>query len=60
VHLAEIDFDVIIAGTNPKVTQQIYRLKIAIHIAKKIACLAIANQNTTDKIIIGCRYHCSL
>ena len=52
LHLAEIDFDVIIAGTDESYPTDLSFEEIAIHIAKNKA-LAVANQNTTDKIIVA-------
>jgi len=52
LHLAEIDFDVIVADTDESYPTDLSFEEIAIHIAKNKA-LAVAHQNTTDKIIIA-------
>ena len=52
LHLAEIDFDVIIADTDESYPADLSFEEIAIHIARNKA-LAVAHQNTTDKIIIA-------
>ena len=52
LHLAEIDFDVIVADTDESYPTDLSFEEIAIHIAKNKA-LAVANQNTTDKIIVA-------
>jgi septum formation protein len=52
LHLAEIEFDVIIADTDESYPTGLSFEEIAIHIAKNKA-LAIAGQNETDKIIIA-------
>ena len=52
LHLAEIDFEVIIANTDESYPSGLSFNDIAIHIAKNKA-LAIADKNRTDKIIIA-------
>ena len=52
LHLAEIDFDVIVADTDESYPTDLSFEEIAIHIAKNKA-LAVANQNTIDKIIVA-------
>ena len=52
LHLAEIDFDVIVADTDESYPTDLSFEEIAIHIAKNKA-LAVIHQNTTDKIIVA-------
>ena len=52
LHLAEIDFDIIVADTDESYPTDLSFEEIAIHIAKNKA-LAVAHQNTTDKIIVA-------
>ena len=52
LHLAEIDFDIIVADTDESYPIDLSFEEIAIHIAKNKA-LAVAHQNTTDKIIVA-------
>ena len=52
LHLAEIDFDVIVADTDESYPTDLSFEEIAIHIAKNKA-LAVAHQNKTDKIILA-------
>ena len=52
LHLAEIDFDIIVADIDESYPTDLSFEEIAIHIAKNKA-LAVANQNTTDKIIVA-------
>lgn len=52
LHLAEIDFDVIVADTDESYPAALSFEEIAIHIAKNKA-LAVAAKNKTDKIIIA-------
>ena len=52
LHLAEIDFDIIVADTDESYPTDLSFEEIAIHIAKNKA-LAVIQQNTTDKIIVA-------
>ena len=52
LHLAEIDFDIIVADTDESYPTDLSFEEIAIHIAKNKA-LAVIHQNTTDKIIVA-------
>ena len=52
LHLAEIEFDVIVADTDESYPSGLSFEEIAIHIAKN-KVLAIAGKNETDKIIIA-------
>ncbi len=52
LHLAEIEFDVIVADTDESYPSGLSFEEIAIHIAKNKA-LAVAGQNKTEKIIIA-------
>ena len=52
LHLAEIDFDVIVADTDESYPTDLSFEEIAIHIAKNKA-LAVAHQNKMDKIILA-------
>ena len=52
LHLAEIDFDVIVADTDESYPTDLSFEEIAIHIAKNKA-LAVAHQNKIDKIILA-------
>jgi septum formation protein len=52
LHLAEIEFDVMVADTDETYPSGLSFEEIAIHIAKNKA-LAVADKNETDKIIIA-------
>ena len=52
LHLAEIDFNVIVANTDESYPTGLSFEEIAIHIAKNKAH-AVADQNKTDKVIIA-------
>ena len=52
LHLAEIDFDVIVADTDESYPTDLSFEEIAIHIAKNKA-LAVAGKNATDTIILA-------
>ena len=52
LHLAEIDFEVIVANTDESYPAGLSFNEVAIHIAKNKA-LAVADKNNTDKIIIA-------
>ena len=52
LHLAEIDFEVIVANTDERYPLGLSFNDVAIHIAKNKA-LAVADKNNTDKIIIA-------
>ena len=52
LHLAEIDFDVIVADTDESYPTDLSFEKIAIHIAKNKA-LAVAGKNANDTIILA-------
>ena len=52
LHLAEIDFDIIVADIDESYPTDLSFEEIAIHIAKNKA-LAVIHQNTTDKIIVA-------
>ncbi len=52
LHLAEIDFDVIVADTDESFPEELSFEETAIFIAKNKA-LAIASKNETDKIILA-------
>ena len=52
LHLAEIDFDIIVADIDESYPTDLSFEEIAIHIAKNKA-LAVAHQNKTDKIILA-------